>query len=91
MLATKSLSSDSVDAGRALSETIRVYRSGGKVYVAEWPKAEKETFTERLMVKLASLNDDAPQDCLGIFRGLGYEPEVEIVSKRCHVFGTTKR
>jgi ubiquinone/menaquinone biosynthesis C-methylase UbiE len=91
VVATNALSSDSIDAGRVLSEMIRVCKSGGKVYVAEWPEAEKETFIERLMVKLASFNDDAPQDYLGIFRGLGYEPEVEVVSKRYHVLGITKR
>ena len=91
VVATNSLSSDSIDAGRVLSEMIRVCKSGGKVYVAEWPEAEKETLAERLMVKLASLNDDVPQDYLGIFRGLGYEPEVEVVSKRYHVLGITKR
>ncbi|HUW95555.1 MAG TPA: methyltransferase domain-containing protein [Anaerolineae bacterium] len=91
VVATNALSGVSIDAGRVIGEMIRVNKSGGKVYVAEWPKAEKETFTERLMVKLASLSDDAPQDYMGIFRGLGYEPEVEVLSKRYHVLGITRR
>jgi len=91
VVATNALSGVSIDAGRVISEMIRVNKSGGEVYVAEWPQAEEETLTERLMVMLASLNEDAPQDYLGIFRGLGYEPEVEVLSKRYHVLGITKR
>jgi ubiquinone/menaquinone biosynthesis C-methylase UbiE len=91
VVATNALSGVSIDAGRVISEMIRVNKSGGEVYVAEWPQAEKETLTERLMVMLASLNEDAPRDYLGIFRGLGYEPEVEVLSKRYHVLGITKR
>ncbi len=46
---------------------------------------------ERLIVKLASLNDDAPKDYLMIFRRLGYKPEVELLSKRYHIFGIKRQ
>lgn len=91
VVATNALSGDFVDAKKVLSEMIRVCKSGGKVYVAEWPKAPKETLVERLIIKLASLNDDAPKDYLSIFRDLGYEPEVEVLGKRYHIFGVAKQ
>jgi ubiquinone/menaquinone biosynthesis C-methylase UbiE len=89
-VATKALSGDHIDARKVLIEMTRVCKGGGWVYIAEWPKAEKETVRERLVVWLASLNDDAPKDYLAIFRKMGYEPEVDIFSKRYHVYGIRK-
>jgi ubiquinone/menaquinone biosynthesis C-methylase UbiE len=91
VVATNALSGNFIDARRVLSEMIRVCKKGGEVYIAEWPKAAKETFTERLIVKLASLNDDTPKDYMMIFRGLGYEPEVEVLTKRYHIIGIEKQ
>ena len=90
VVATNALSGAFIDAKKVLSEMIRVCKSGGEIYIAEWPKALKETLMERLIVKLASFNDDAPKDYLKIFRELDYEPEVEVLSKRYHVFGIKK-
>jgi ubiquinone/menaquinone biosynthesis C-methylase UbiE len=90
VVATNALSGDFIDAKRALSEMIRVCKSGGEIYIAEWPKASVETFLERLVVSLARLNDDAPKDYLKIFGELGYEPDVEVLDKRFHVFGIKK-
>jgi hypothetical protein len=53
---------------------LRVCRSGGWVYIAEWPKAKNESVGERLLVWFAGLNDDAPKDYLKIFGEMGYEP-----------------
>ena len=91
VVATNALSGDSIDAGQVLSEMIRVCKSGGRVSIAEWPKATKDTFMERLVVKLASLNDDAPKDYLALFAGLGYRPEVEVLSKRYQIIGIEKQ
>jgi ubiquinone/menaquinone biosynthesis C-methylase UbiE len=89
--ATNALSGTYIDVRPVLLEMIRVCKRGGGIYIAEWPKAERETLLERLVVRLASLNDDAPKDYQGIFRELGYEPEVEVLSKRYHVFGIEKK
>lgn len=69
---------------------IRVCRSSGWIYIAEWPKAAENTPAERLLVWFASLNDDAPKDYFEIFREMGYEPEVEVLSERFHVYGIRK-
>ena len=90
VVATNALSGGYIDASKVLAEMLRVCRSGGWVYIAEWPKAEKESFGERLLVWLAGLNDDAPKDYLKIFGEMGYEPEVEILSERYHVYGIRK-
>ena len=90
VVATNALSGDFIDARKVLLEMIRVCRSGGWVYIAEWPKAPENTPAERLVVWLASLNDDAPKDYLEIIRKIGYEPEVDVLSKRYHVYGIRK-
>jgi ubiquinone/menaquinone biosynthesis C-methylase UbiE len=90
VVATNALSGDHIDARKVLIEIIRVCKGGGWVYIAEWPKAEKETVRERLVIWLASLNDDAPKDYLAIFRKMGYEPEIDVLSKRYHVYGIRK-
>ena len=43
------------------------------------------------MVWLASLSEDAPKDYQAIFAGLGYKPEVEVLSKRYSIFGIEKQ
>jgi ubiquinone/menaquinone biosynthesis C-methylase UbiE len=88
--ATNALSSDSIDAGEVLREMVRVCKTGGKVLIAEWPKAAQESFTERLFVWFAKLNDDAPKDYYGIFHEMGYEPDVDALDKRYHIFAIRK-
>jgi len=68
-----------------------VCKNGGRIYIAEWPKAETETLVERFVVWLASLSDDAPKDYQAIFAELGYEPEVEVLGKRYYIFGIEKQ
>jgi ubiquinone/menaquinone biosynthesis C-methylase UbiE len=90
VVATNALSGDHISASKVLAEMLRVCRSGGWVYIAEWPKAENESYGERLLVWFAGLNDDAPKDYLKIFREMGYEPEVDILSERYHIYGIRK-
>jgi len=90
VVATNALSGDSIDARRVLFEMHRVCSSGGWIYIAEWPKAQKVSFAERLVVWFASLADDAPKDYLEIFRELGYVAEVDVLGKRYHVYGIKK-
>jgi demethylmenaquinone methyltransferase/2-methoxy-6-polyprenyl-1,4-benzoquinol methylase len=90
VVATNALSGEHIDARKVLDEMLRVCRSGGWVYIAEWPKAEEETYRERILVWFAGLNDDAPKDYMEIFREIGYEPEVEVLSKRYHLYGIRK-
>ena len=91
VVATNALSGTYIDVKRVLSEMIRVCKSGGRIYIAEWPKAKTATLMERFIVWLASLIEDAPKDYLAIFAELGYEPEVEILNKRYHIFGIKKK
>lgn len=91
VVATNALSGSFINAEKVLSEMIRVCKIGGEVHIAEWPRAEEETFFERLFVKIASLNDDAPKDYRKIFKNLGYMPDVEALSKHYHIFSITKR
>ncbi|MFC1922087.1 class I SAM-dependent methyltransferase [Chloroflexota bacterium] len=90
VVATNALSGDHIDAKKVLMEMIRVCRVGGWTYIAEWPKAEKDTFVERCVVWFARLTDDAPKDYLAIFREMGYEPEVDVLNERYHVYGIRK-
>ena len=90
VVATNALSGKCINTEKVLSEMMRVCKSGGEIYIAEWPKAPEENWIESLIVWLAKLNDDAPKDYLKIFGELGYEPEVDALRKRYHVFGITK-
>ena len=90
VVATNALSGEHIDARKVLREMLRVCKRGGRVYIAEWPKAEKETFAERLLVWFAGLSDDAPKDYLKIFREMGCEPEIDVLSKRFYVYGIRK-
>jgi ubiquinone/menaquinone biosynthesis C-methylase UbiE len=91
VVATNAISGTYIDARCVLIEMIRVCKSGGRVYIAEWPKAETQTLVERFIVWLASLSDDAPKDYQAIFAELGYEPEVEVLGKRYYIFGIEKQ
>jgi ubiquinone/menaquinone biosynthesis C-methylase UbiE len=90
VVATNALSGDHIDARKVLAEMLQVCRSDGWVYIAEWPKAEKETIVERILVWFARLSEDAPKDYEVIFGEMGYEPEVEVLSERFHVYGIRK-
>lgn len=90
VVATNALSGESIDAGEALHEMVRVCKTGGRILIAEWPKAVEESITERILVWLAKLNEDAPKDYYGIFREMGYEPEVDVLDKRYHIFAIRK-
>jgi ubiquinone/menaquinone biosynthesis C-methylase UbiE len=91
VVATNALSGTRIDARRVLSEMTRVCKSSGRVYLAEWPKAVRETLLEQFIVWLASLNEDAPKDYQAIFADLGYDPEVEVLGKRYSIFSIRKR
>lgn len=90
VVATNALSGVHIDAKKVLMEMIRVCRIGGWVFIAEWPEAEIDTFEERCIVWFARLTDDAPKDYLRMFRDLGYEPKVDVLDKRYHVYGVRK-
>ncbi|MCJ7716639.1 MAG: class I SAM-dependent methyltransferase [Anaerolineales bacterium] len=90
VVATNALSGDYIDAKKVLMEMIRVCRGGGWIYIAEWPKAKKDTFMERCIVWFARLGEDAPKDYLGFYRDMGYEPEVDVLDDRYHVYGIRK-
>ena len=86
VVATNALSGTFIRTREVVTEMIRICREGGSVLLAEWPVAQKATIKERIIVKLASLNDDAPKDFMDISRKLGLEPEVEQLDKRYSIF-----
>jgi len=90
VVATNALSGTFIDVKKVLEEMLRVCSSGGCVSIAEWPKALQGSFMDRLLVWFASLSEDAPKDYLGVFRTLEYEPEVEMLSKKFHIFRVQK-
>lgn len=90
VVATNTLSGTFIHAKDALVEMLRVCKQGGSVHIAEWPVAQKNTIGERLILKLASLNDDAPKDYLKIFQELDLKPEVEPLAQRYYVFRVIK-
>lgn len=90
VVATNALSGTFIHAMEAIVEMIRVCRKGGSVLIAEWPAARKETFRERIIVKLASLTEDAPKNYMKIFRDLGLDPELEHLDKRYSIFRVHK-
>ena len=90
VVATNTLSGTFIRTREAVIEMIRVCREGGSVLLAEWPVAQKATIKESIIVKLASLNDDAPKNYMNIFRKLGLEPEVEHLDKRYSIFRVCK-
>ena len=90
VVATNALSGSHIDARRVLGEMLRVCKTGGYLYIAEWPKPERETFFDHVVEWFAGLNDDAPKDYRAIFAALGYEPQVDIISRRYQVYGVTK-
>ncbi len=90
VVATNALSGESIDTREVLREMVRVCKTGGRIYIAEWPKAEQESITEKVVIWLASLNDDAPKDYYGIFHELGYEPETDALNKRYYIFTIRK-
>jgi ubiquinone/menaquinone biosynthesis C-methylase UbiE len=87
---TNALSGEFIEAKEVIVEMIRVCKVGGEIYLADWPKAPEENLFERIIVKLARFTEDAPKDYIKIFRELGYEPEVDVISQRYHVFGIKK-
>ena len=90
VVATNALSGTFIHVKDVLVEMIRVCKRGGSVLIAEWPVAQKDTFRERLIVKLASLSDDAPKDYLKIFQELDLNPQVESLDQRYHVIRVRK-
>lgn len=90
VVATNALSGNHIDARKVISEMLRVCKSGGHLYIAEWPRAGRVTIGDRLVEWFADLNDDAPKDYCAIFAGLGYTPEVEILSRRYHMYDLRK-
>lgn len=91
VVATNALSGNHIDARQVITEMLRVCKSSGYLYIAEWPKGGSETVRDRLVEWFADLNDDAPKDYSAIFAGLGYTPEVEVLGRRYHLYGVRKR
>lgn len=76
---TYALGGVEIDAKKALSEMLRVCKSGGQVRIADYAAPLGETWSQRLLRQAAILAGDMPHDYGRMFRELGYEPEVEIL------------
>lgn len=90
VVATNALSGTFIRPAEVLREMVRVCRKGGSVLIAEWPTAQKDTIKERIIVRLASLSDDAPKNYTKIFRALGLNPEIEQLDERYAIFRVYK-
>jgi hypothetical protein len=66
------------------------YDDGKFNYVVETNALSGKVF-DKLMTKLGSLNEDVGKDCLRIFAELGYQPEVDVMTKRYHIYGIKKK
>ena len=90
VVATNALSGKHIDARQVLGEMLRVCKSGGSLFIAEWPRAERPTMGDRLIEWLAALNDDAPKDYRALLAELGYTPQVRILSRRYQIYCVKK-
>lgn len=76
---TNALGGEEIDVKKVLSEMLRVCKKGGEVRIGDLATPPRETWHHRLVSNLGRLTTgDIPQDYQGIFRELGYEPEIEI-------------
>lgn len=90
VVATNALSGKHIDARRALREMLRVCKSGGHVFIAEWPIADRPTLGDRLVEWFAALNDDAPKDYRTIFAELGCGPQIKVLTRRYQIYSVKK-
>jgi ubiquinone/menaquinone biosynthesis C-methylase UbiE len=88
---TYALSGEGIDERKVIEEMIRVCKYGGEIYLADGPKTEDANVFDKLVTKLGSLNEDVGKDCLRIFAELGYQPEVDVMTKRYHIYGIKKK
>jgi ubiquinone/menaquinone biosynthesis C-methylase UbiE len=91
VMETYALSGEGIDERKVIEEMIRVCKCGGEIYLADGPKTEDANVFDKLVTKLGSLNEDVGKDCLRIFAELGYQPEVDVMTKRYHIYGIKKK
>lgn len=90
VVATNALSGRHIDARQVLREMFRVCKSGGYLYIAEWPRPDRPTLGDRLVEWFAAINDDAPKDYRALFAELGCSPQVRVLTRRYQIFGARK-
>jgi ubiquinone/menaquinone biosynthesis C-methylase UbiE len=76
---TNALGGVKIDIRQALAEMIRVCKTNGEVRIVDGAPPARATWKSRLMTQLGMLIGDEPRDFLGVFRELGFEPQVEVL------------
>ena len=77
---TNALSGYGIDAEKALREMLRVCKPGGQVRIGDYAKAPTETFWTRVTEQSMLWFGDQACDFVSLLlKGLGYEPDVEIL------------
>lgn len=81
VVSTNAIGAVGVDAKKVLSEMLRVCKDGGEIQIADYSKPPTVSWKSRILTKFVIFIGDFPQDYLGIFRELGYEPKVEVLGE----------
>lgn len=77
---TNALGAVAIDVKRVLAEMVRVCRVGGEIRLADYAPPPQETWKSRLARQAGIILGDLPQDFAGMFREMGYEPQVEVLA-----------
>ena len=68
-----------IDDATVLAEMARVCKKGGEIRLLDYAPPERETWLHRLLMQMGRLFGDEVQPFQGTLRGLGLEPQVEVV------------
>ena len=79
VVCTNALGSVRVNPRTVLSEIVRVCKYGGEVRIADYAVPLRRTVWSSIVIGLFKPLGDTPYDYVSIFRGLGYEPDVEVL------------
>jgi ubiquinone/menaquinone biosynthesis C-methylase UbiE len=74
---TNAVSGADIHADEVLREMLRVGNTGGEIRLGDYGKTDRKAFWYRILEKIGILIGDYPHDYPELFRGLGYEAEVE--------------
>lgn len=79
VLETNAVSGVEINAEDVISEMIRVCKPGGCILIGDYCKAPRENAWIRFVASIGKFIGDYPHDFAGIFKELGFKPQVEIL------------
>jgi len=68
-----------INVKQALFEMLRVCSTGGERRLADYTKPTKETWKQRLLIKIGTIFGDYPIDYTAIFKEFGYKTRTKIL------------